>query len=55
MRGRKDKMTFSELIAKTCDADGTCKPVIAIWILASREYEIMDTAELLESIRISRN
>jgi hypothetical protein len=48
-------MLFSELIAKTCDADRTCKPVIAVWILASREYTIMEIAELLERVRMWRN
>jgi hypothetical protein len=48
-------MTFSELIARACDADMTYRPIIPAWMLASREYDIADIAELLESVRIARN
>jgi hypothetical protein len=49
-------MIFSEsIIMKTCDADEPCRPVLPVWLLASREYDVMEIAELLESIRMSRN
>ena len=48
-------MITLELITKICDADGICRPVIPVWVLASREYAILEIAELLENIRAARN
>ena len=48
-------MTFLELIARTCDADVTHRPAIPLWMLASREYDIMEIAELFENVWVARN
>ncbi len=48
-------MPLFELIAVTCDADRPHKPAVSLWILASREYDLMDMVELLQNIRFVNN
>lgn len=48
-------MEIAELIAKSCDADRNQRPLIPVWILASRAYGIAETVHLLERIMVSKN
>jgi len=48
-------MVLAELITKTCDGDAKYRPVMPVWILASSEYGILEIAELIEGIRLTRN